>query len=42
MKFLVFQCSQDHDYFVVTDEAHVNELSGSICPSLDFHGAVIY
>lgn len=33
MKFLVFQCSEDRDYFVVTDETHVDELSGRICPS---------
>ena len=33
MKFLVFQCSEDRDYFVVTDEAHVDGLSANICPS---------
>ena len=34
MKFIVFRCVQDPDYFIVTDEAHVNDLSGERhCPN---------
>ena len=33
MKFVVFQCSKDPDYFIVTDEAHKSEMKGSLCPS---------
>ncbi len=33
MKFLIFQCSEDRDYFVVTDEAHESALSANVCPS---------
>lgn len=33
MKFVVFQCSKDPDYFIVTDEAHRNEMKGGLCPN---------
>lgn len=33
MKFVVFQCSKDPDYFIVTDEAHKADMKGSLCPS---------
>lgn len=33
MKFLVFQCSKDPDYFIVTDEAHKREVKGELCPN---------
>ncbi len=33
MKFVVFQCSKDPDYFIVTDEAHKTDMKGSLCPS---------
>ncbi len=33
MKFMVFQCSKDPDYFIVTDEAHKGEVKGGLCPN---------
>jgi hypothetical protein len=33
MKFVVFQCSKDPDYFIVTDEAHKNDMKGGLCPN---------
>lgn len=32
MKFVVFQCSKDPDYFIVTDEAHKADMKGGLCP----------
>jgi hypothetical protein len=32
MKFVVFQCSKDPDYFIVTDEAHKADMTGGLCP----------
>lgn len=33
MKFVVYQCSKDPDYFIVTDESHKAEVKGSLCPN---------
>ncbi|NIV75631.1 MAG: hypothetical protein GWN37_12555 [Gammaproteobacteria bacterium] len=33
MKFVVFRCTKDRDYFVVTDEPHAAGLKGDLCPS---------
>lgn len=33
MIFVVFQCSKDPDYFIVTDENHRGEVEGKLCPS---------
>jgi hypothetical protein len=33
MKFHVFQCKRDRDYFVVTDAAHAANLSPAVCPA---------
>ncbi len=33
MKFVVFRCTKDRDYFVVTDQSHAGELKGNLCPS---------
>lgn len=32
MNFHVFRCAKDPDYFIVTDEAHLNNMKGSLCP----------
>ena len=32
MRFVVFRCMRDPDFFIVTDEEHVGSLSGTICP----------
>ena len=32
MKFIVFQCSKSPDYFVVTDNEHIADVKGSLCP----------
>ena len=33
MKFVVFQCSKDPDYFIVTDAANKDAVSGKLCPN---------
>ena len=33
MKFVVYRCKDDPDYFVVTDKAHQDSVKGAICPS---------
>ncbi len=33
MKFVVYQCTKDPDYFIVTDEAHKGGVSDRLCPS---------
>jgi len=33
MKFTVYRCTNDPDYFVVTDDAHKIAVSGAACPS---------
>lgn len=32
MKFIVFQCSESPDYFIVTDNEHVAAVKGGLCP----------
>jgi hypothetical protein len=32
MKFIVFQCSKSPDYFIVTDNEHIADVKGSLCP----------
>jgi hypothetical protein len=32
MKFNVFQCVLDPDYFVVTDTKHAGDVTGDVCP----------
>lgn len=33
MKFVVFRCSMDQDFFIVTDEARADQVSGKLCPN---------
>ncbi len=33
MKFIVYQCSQDQDYFIVTDAEHESKVTAKLCPS---------
>jgi len=33
MKFVVYQCSKDPDYFIVTDQEHKDQMKGSLCPN---------
>lgn len=33
MMFVVYQCSEDPDYFLVTDEEHKAQVKGKLCPS---------
>ena len=33
MKFIVYRCTKDPDYFIVTDEANSDKAKGSVCPS---------
>ncbi|MDH3690686.1 MAG: hypothetical protein OEU36_14655 [Gammaproteobacteria bacterium] len=33
MKFLVYRCVKEPDYFIVTDKDHVHKVKGSLCPS---------
>jgi hypothetical protein len=33
MDFVVFRCSKDPDTFVVTDEAHADQLRADVCPT---------
>jgi len=34
MDFHIFQCASDKDYFVVTDDAHVEQvMKGNVCPT---------
>ena len=33
MRFIVYQCTKDPDYFIVTDENHVEKAKGEVCPS---------
>ena len=36
MEFHVFQCRADKEYFIVTDEAHLDKvLKGGLCPTAD-------
>jgi len=36
MEFHVFQCKLDKDYFVVTDEAHLNDVkTAKLCPTAE-------
>ncbi len=32
MKFLVFRCKSDPDYFLITDQDHKAKVSGALCP----------
>jgi len=32
MEFHVFQCRRDRDYFIVTDEAHLDKVTAAVCP----------
>ena len=32
MTFLVYRCTADPDYFIITDPAHKEKVSGSDCP----------
>lgn len=32
MKFLIYQCVNDPEYFLVTDTAHRDRLSADLCP----------
>lgn len=32
MKFIVFQCTKSPDYFIVTDNKHMADVKGSLCP----------
>ena len=33
MKFIVYRCTKDPDYFIVTDEANSDKAKGCVCPS---------
>lgn len=33
MRFVIFRCVNDPDFFIVTDEAHVAQVGSSCCPS---------
>ena len=33
MKFVVFQCTQDPEFFIVTDDAHKANVKGNLCPN---------
>lgn len=33
MKFVVFQCTEDPEFFIVTDEAHKANVTGELCPN---------
>lgn len=33
MRFVVYQCKKDPDYFIVTDEAHKGDVKGALCPN---------
>ena len=33
MRFVVFQCTKDPDYFIVTDQAHEGDMKGALCPN---------
>ena len=33
MNFRVYRCTKDPDYFIVTDESHLDKIDGEICPS---------
>ncbi len=33
MEFEVFQCKMDRDCFIVTDAAHVKNVTSALCPS---------
>jgi len=32
MKFIVLQCVESPDYFIVTDKDHLAKVKGSLCP----------
>jgi hypothetical protein len=33
VKFVVYRCIKDPDYFIVTDQQHVAEVRDAMCPS---------
>ena len=33
MKFVVYRCNADPDYFLITDPDHKDSVDGSVCPS---------
>ncbi len=33
MKFIVYRCTKDPDYFIVTDRHHVEQVREAMCPS---------
>jgi len=33
MKFLIYRCQSDRDYFLITDADHKDSVSGNLCPS---------
>jgi hypothetical protein len=33
MEFHVFQCKSDRDYFIVTDAAHAESMTATVCPT---------
>ncbi len=33
MKFIVYRCTKDPDYFIVTDPQHTEDIEGAMCPS---------
>jgi hypothetical protein len=33
MEFHVFQCKSDRDYFIVTDAAHAESITATVCPT---------
>lgn len=35
MSFHVFRCKNDQDIFVVTDDAHADQVSSGLCPGPD-------
>lgn len=32
MNFLVYRCVKNPDYFLITDEGHLTQVSGELCP----------
>lgn len=32
MKFVVYRCTKTPDYFLITDEAHRDQMRGGMCP----------
>ena len=33
MSFHVYRCKRDQDIFIVTDDAHADQVTGSVCPT---------